>query len=139
MLNPEGHVLHIDFGFILGDSPGFNINFENAPFKLTREYIDVMGGLDTAAFKTFEDLFVKGFLVLQKHQDALCALVEVGGVKRVPRGCSRESGSKLFMLISTWFFHPIPLTLFGTTRYSGREAKQYSILPLISDRCCWCI
>ena len=23
---------------------GFNINFENAPFKLTREYVELMGG-----------------------------------------------------------------------------------------------
>ncbi len=29
------------------DSPGFNINFESAPFKFTGEYADVMGGLDS--------------------------------------------------------------------------------------------
>ena len=80
MIEPDGHLMHIDFGFILGDSPGFNINFENAPFKLTREYIDLLGGLDSAAFKAFEDLFVRGFFVMQKHQDALCALVEVGNL-----------------------------------------------------------
>lgn len=27
------------------DSPGFNMNFENAPFKLTREYVELMGGI----------------------------------------------------------------------------------------------
>jgi len=36
--------VHIDFGFLLSNSPGKNIGFESAPFKLTREWVDVMGG-----------------------------------------------------------------------------------------------
>lgn len=77
MVEADGHLVHIDFGFILGDSPGFNINFENAPFKLTREYVELLGGLDSAAFKAFEDLFLRGFLALQRHHEALCAVVEL--------------------------------------------------------------
>lgn len=34
LLDMNGNVIHIDFGFILGISPG-NLRFENAPFKLT--------------------------------------------------------------------------------------------------------
>lgn len=34
LLDMNGNIIHIDFGFILGISPG-NLNFENAPFKLT--------------------------------------------------------------------------------------------------------
>ena len=34
-------VVHIDFGFLLSNSPGQNINFESAPFKLTREWVEV--------------------------------------------------------------------------------------------------
>ena len=34
LVSLDGHVLHIDFGFMFTTSPG-NINFENAPFKLT--------------------------------------------------------------------------------------------------------
>ena len=34
LIDMNGCIIHIDFGFILGISPG-NLNFENAPFKLT--------------------------------------------------------------------------------------------------------
>jgi len=34
LVDMNGRIIHIDFGFILGISPG-NLNFENAPFKLT--------------------------------------------------------------------------------------------------------
>lgn len=33
--------MHIDFGFMLSNSPG-GVNFESAPFKLTRELLQVM-------------------------------------------------------------------------------------------------
>ena len=42
LLDNKGHVIHIDFGFMLSNCPG-NIAFE-AAFKMTREYVDVMGG-----------------------------------------------------------------------------------------------
>lgn len=41
MLDERGHVIHIDFGFMLSNSPG-GVNFEAAPFKLTRELLEVM-------------------------------------------------------------------------------------------------
>ena len=59
------------------DSPGFNINFENAPFKLTREYLEVIGGVDSPSFQTFKELFVRGFFLLQRHADSLAAIVQV--------------------------------------------------------------
>jgi phosphatidylinositol 4-kinase len=34
LIDEEGRLIHIDFGFLLNNSPG-NMNFEKAPFKLT--------------------------------------------------------------------------------------------------------
>ena len=47
LLDKEGNIVHIDFGFILGIAPGGAWSFETAPFKLTGEMIEVMGGLDS--------------------------------------------------------------------------------------------
>jgi len=49
----EGHIIHLDFGFFLSNAPGKGVSFEKAPFKLTQEMIDVMGGVDSSKFKDF--------------------------------------------------------------------------------------
>jgi phosphatidylinositol kinase/protein kinase (PI-3 family) len=43
----------IDFGFMLSNSPG-NMYFESAPFKLTQEFVDVMGGAESRLFQYFK-------------------------------------------------------------------------------------
>jgi phosphatidylinositol 4-kinase B len=53
------------------------LNFESAPFKLTREYVDLLGGVDSPLFHLFEDLFLKGFLALQQQVDSLAAIVQL--------------------------------------------------------------
>ena len=60
----------------MGTSPG-NINFENRPFKLTKEYVDLMGGEDSDTFKYFRYNILKGFLVLRKHAKDIISLLEM--------------------------------------------------------------
>lgn len=66
MVDNEGHVVHIDFGFLLSNSPGKNMQFERAPFKLTREFMDVLGGEKSKCFSRFQKLIKHGFMALQE-------------------------------------------------------------------------
>lgn len=70
LLDREGHLIHIDFGFMLSNSPG-NIGFEAAPFKLPPEYIEVLGGIDSEPFRMFKQLFREGFEAARKHCDRI--------------------------------------------------------------------
>jgi phosphatidylinositol 4-kinase len=40
LLDNRGHLIHIDYGFILSYSPR-NLGFESSPFKLTPEFVEV--------------------------------------------------------------------------------------------------
>uniref|UniRef100_A0A094ZI85 Phosphatidylinositol 4-kinase beta n=1 Tax=Schistosoma haematobium TaxID=6185 RepID=A0A094ZI85_SCHHA len=62
LLDNQGHVIHIDYGFILSSSPGKNLGFETSPFKLTLEQIDVIGGLNSDLFEYFKFLLLRGLL-----------------------------------------------------------------------------
>ena len=78
MLDTDGHVIHIDFGFVFGIAPGGKFSFEMAtPFKLTEEMIDVMDGLKSSLFSEFITLFCCGFLALQAHYNTFVTLLEV--------------------------------------------------------------
>ena len=76
LIDSDGHIVHIDFGFLLGISPG-GINFESAPFKLTSEYIELMGGIDSPIFNYFKTLLFLGFIELRKHIDSLMFILEI--------------------------------------------------------------
>lgn len=52
LINHTGHIVHIDFGFIFNQSPG-NLNFETAPFKFTKEYLQILGGFSSKFFEYF--------------------------------------------------------------------------------------
>ena len=77
MLSAEGHIMHIDFGFLLGIAPGGSFSIETAPFKLTAEIVEAMGGVDSDSFKEYVTLVSRGFLACQQSCDEICELVEI--------------------------------------------------------------
>ncbi|QOU20627.1 hypothetical protein BRETT_000337 [Brettanomyces bruxellensis] len=76
MVDSEGHIIHIDFGFLLSSSPG-SVGFESAPFKLVQEYVDVLGGVDSFYFQQYKKLTKEAFKSIRKHADSLLNIVEL--------------------------------------------------------------
>ncbi|GLV43937.1 four wheel drive [Carabus blaptoides fortunei] len=76
LLHSDGHLIHIDFGFILSTSPR-NLGFETSPFKLTPEFVEVMGGISSDMFKYFKILILQGLVAARKHMDKIVPLVEI--------------------------------------------------------------
>lgn len=79
LLSTDGHIIHIDFGFILGIAPGGRFSVEDAPFKLTAEMVDVMGGLASSGFAAYRQLMCEGFVALQKYHSEIAALLQTTG------------------------------------------------------------
>ncbi|KAM4690307.1 phosphatidylinositol 4-kinase beta isoform 2-T2 [Rhinophrynus dorsalis] len=76
LLDAEGHIIHIDFGFILSSSPR-NLGFETSAFKLTSEFVDVMGGLNGDMFNYYKMLMLQGLIAARKHMDKVVQIVEI--------------------------------------------------------------
>lgn len=81
MIDSEGYIIHIDFGFMLTNSPGGNMNFEAAPFKLTAEYLELMG----PQIVYFKMLLQSGFCEIRKHSAEIMLLIDL----------MRQGGSKM--------------------------------------------
>jgi phosphatidylinositol 4-kinase B len=89
LIDADGHVVHIDFGFMISNSPG-NMSFETAPFKLTREFLEVMDssadGKASELFDYFKVLCIQGFLAVRRHTQRITVVIE----------CMKNSGFPCF-------------------------------------------
>lgn len=85
LIDRQGHLIHIDFGYMLSSSPGGNMGFEAAPFKLTAEFLDVIGR-DSRSLRRFRELCYQTFLALrrQSHRLVLLAEMTVYGSEHLP-------------------------------------------------------
>ena len=77
LLDREGHIIHIDFGFLLGIAPGGSFSIESAPFKLTEEMVDTFGGLDSSYFSDFLRAFTSGFLALRANSETIVSTLSL--------------------------------------------------------------
>lgn len=91
LLDANGDIIHIDFGFLLSHT----VPFERAPFKLTPEFVEVMGGYNSSCYKQvfilflvcffifvlnyfkYRQLCVKAFLAARKHHKRVLSLIEI--------------------------------------------------------------
>ncbi|PNP55616.1 hypothetical protein THARTR1_04140 [Trichoderma harzianum] len=78
LIDSEGHIIHIDFGFMLSNSPG-SVGFEAAPFKLTHEYVEVLGGVGSQDYDDYKKLCKQAFQALRRSADYIIDLVAMMG------------------------------------------------------------
>ena len=104
MIDMEGHLSHIDFGFLLSNAPGKGFSIEkDVPFKLTQEMVDVLGGDHSKKFNDFRQRMALGFMALQENAERIIILVEMmlNGQSELPcfiggRALVRELKERLF-------------------------------------------
>lgn len=117
LLDRNGHLIHIDFGFMLSNSPGGNMNFEKAPFKLTAEFESVLGGRRSNLFIKFRTACVKGYIALKEKADQIKLMVEM---MRTGSGASLGCFSGGEQATNGILERLIP-----RTNMSERDCKQY--------------
>ncbi|XP_019745813.1 phosphatidylinositol 4-kinase beta-like isoform X1 [Hippocampus comes] len=91
LLDSEGHIIHIDFGFILSSSPR-NLGFETSAFKMTADFVEVMGGLEGDMFVYYKMLMLQGMIAARKHMDKVLHIVEIMQ-QGLPLACFQGSGT----------------------------------------------
>jgi len=63
LLNKNGHLFHIDFGWAFGRDP----KAYAAPMKFTKEMVNAMGGPHSAGYRDFQRYCCLAFSILRKH------------------------------------------------------------------------
>ena len=77
MIDMRGHLVHIDYGFCMGMCVGHEFTMERAPFKLTEEYVEVMGGANSEVYQEFKRIFVEGMVEARNKCQIALGLVEI--------------------------------------------------------------
>ena len=80
MIDTAGHIVHIDFGFVFGLAPGKAFSMElRVPWKLNKEMVAVMGGLQSKHYTRYVELCVKALACARQPAaaDGAAALMEI--------------------------------------------------------------
>jgi phosphatidylinositol 4-kinase len=78
MIDNQGHIIHIDFGFVFGLAPGKAFSMElRCPWKLNKEMVAVMGGLQSQHYAEYVRLCVEGLLCARNCYADVVALMEI--------------------------------------------------------------
>ena len=76
LIDSEGHLIHIDFGFMLSNAPGKGLKFEKAPFKITDEMLELLGGTNGENFKKYKKLLIQGYFAIYNNFEKIQKLAE---------------------------------------------------------------
>ena len=82
LIDRLGHIIHIDFGFVLGDTPKMGkvpLFNERAPFKLSADFWEVLGGWNYNSGGLgvrFCKMFEIAFACASSHAEEIAALTE---------------------------------------------------------------
>ncbi|ORX43563.1 phosphatidylinositol 3-kinase [Hesseltinella vesiculosa] len=70
LLSPNGHLFHVDFGFILGRDP----KPFPPPMKLCKEMIEAMGGAESPHYNKFQQYCYTAFTTLRRNANLILNL-----------------------------------------------------------------
>lgn len=80
LLDRFGHLIHIDFGFVLGETPRMGkvpLFSERAPFKLTQDFKDVLGfNRSDGLCMKFLKMLETSFACASAHSEEIASMVE---------------------------------------------------------------
>lgn len=76
LIDDNGNLIHIDYGFLLSKSPG-NMQFEKAPFKFTSDFVNLLQGTQSQYFLSFQELFEKGYRALREKSNLIIAYIYI--------------------------------------------------------------
>jgi len=74
---------------MFSNSPGKNIGFESPAFKLTAEYVEVLGGERSKFYSQYKQLMIKGFMALREQAEEIISFVEMSMVSGIDLPCFR--------------------------------------------------
>ncbi|KAG0189301.1 Phosphatidylinositol (PI) 3-kinase [Apophysomyces sp. BC1034] len=80
LLSPEGHLFHVDFGFILGRDP----KPFPPPMKLCKEMIEAMGGANSPHYNQFRQFCYTAFTTLRRNANLILNLFSLMVDANVP-------------------------------------------------------
>jgi phosphatidylinositol kinase/protein kinase (PI-3 family) len=77
LIDQEGHIIHVNFNYVLGMSPVLPPSCDLSPWKLSKEYLELMGGSSSYHYHQYKHRCIEAFLVLRKHAPEAIAMMEI--------------------------------------------------------------
>ncbi|KAJ1888210.1 Phosphatidylinositol (PI) 3-kinase [Kickxella alabastrina] len=80
LLTPQGHMFHVDYGYILGRDP----KPFPPPMKLCKEMVEAMGGMESLMYQRFKSHCFVAFSILRKSSNLILNLFSLMVHSNIP-------------------------------------------------------